>query len=513
MKILELRFKNLNSLYGEWGINFTGPEYVSNNIFALTGPTGAGKSTILDAICLALYGATPRLGRITKSGNEIMSRQTGECYAEVVFESRSGRFRCHWGQHRARKKADGNLIDARHEISEAHTGKLIETQKSLVSNVVEEKTGMDFERFTRSMLLAQGGFDAFLKADTEQKSKILEQITGTGIYSEISRRIHERRRKESEELEKLQTKASFITVLEPEREQELRQERINNQEQEIKLAAKIAETDEAIAWLTGIGELKREIDSLSEKSQKLQSEIESFEPDRMRLDRALKATELDGAYATLIAVRKQQKEDRSTLKAEEEKIPDLVSSADRKEEILKKAEKRTLEAKKELKGTAPLIREVRALDQSLADKKRIVKNGDDDCKNDKKQIETDEKRRIQEEKKRDMVQKELKHVQKYLKTNSRDEWLVSGLAGIEEQLRNLHLVQENISDKEKAEAKATESLHTAVKKLKDCEIRQNKREKRAEEVREHLNQEKKELTSILHGRPLEEYHDQKGPYF
>jgi len=63
MKLLELRFKNLNSLYGEWIIDFRNPEYVSNGIFALTGPTGAGKSTILDAICLALYGATPRLGR------------------------------------------------------------------------------------------------------------------------------------------------------------------------------------------------------------------------------------------------------------------------------------------------------------------------------------------------------------------------------------------------------------------------------------------------------------------
>ena len=88
MKILELRFKNLNSLYGEWLIDFTDPEYVSNGIFALTGPTGAGKSTILDAICLALYGATPRLGKITKSGNEIMSRQTGECYAEVLLNPR-----------------------------------------------------------------------------------------------------------------------------------------------------------------------------------------------------------------------------------------------------------------------------------------------------------------------------------------------------------------------------------------------------------------------------------------
>ena len=190
MKILELRFKNLNSLYGEWYIDFRNPEYSSNGIFALTGPTGAGKSTILDAVCLALYGSTPRLGRITKSSNEIMSRQTGECFSEVVFQSQEGVFRCFWEQHRARRSSDGNLTEATHEISDNDTGKIIENKKSIVTSVIEEKTGMDFDRFTRSILLAQGSFDTFLKANPEQKAKILEQITGTEIYSVISQRVH-----------------------------------------------------------------------------------------------------------------------------------------------------------------------------------------------------------------------------------------------------------------------------------------------------------------------------------
>jgi len=104
MRILQVRFKNLNSLVGEWQIDLMHPAFASDGIFAITGPTGAGKTTILDAICLALYGRTPRLNKVTKSGNEIMSRQTGECFAEVTFETQSGRFRCHWSQHRARKK-------------------------------------------------------------------------------------------------------------------------------------------------------------------------------------------------------------------------------------------------------------------------------------------------------------------------------------------------------------------------------------------------------------------------
>ena len=61
MRILSVRFKNLNSLAGEWFIDFSHPEYLSNGLFAITGPTGSGKTTILDAVCLGLYGRTPRL--------------------------------------------------------------------------------------------------------------------------------------------------------------------------------------------------------------------------------------------------------------------------------------------------------------------------------------------------------------------------------------------------------------------------------------------------------------------
>lgn len=314
MKILELRFQNLNSLYGEWLIDFADPEYVSNGIFALTGPTGAGKSTVLDAICLALYGATSRLGKITKSSNEIMSRQTGECYAEVLFESQAGRFRCHWEQRRARKKAEGNLQDQEHQISDEITGKPIATKKSLVVGVIEEKTGMDFDRFTRSILLAQGGFDTFLKADAEQKSKILEQITGTEIYSEISRRVHERQRNEREKLNLLNAETSGIVILEPEQEIEIQQELQAKQKQETDLAGKSTTAGKAITWLTSIEGLKKEISSLTEEAAKVQSNVEAFKPERNKLERATKAASIDGPHAMLTALRKQQSDDQASLK-------------------------------------------------------------------------------------------------------------------------------------------------------------------------------------------------------
>ena len=161
MKILSVRFKNLNSLLGEWKIDFSVPEYES--LFAITGPTGAGKSTILDAICLGLYGQTPRLNKVTKNSNEIMSRLSGECFSEVEFSTHKGQFRCRWEQHRARRQSQGELQTPRHEICNALTGEIFHTKSRDVLKTIEEVTGMDFTRFTRSMLLAQGDLVLFYR--------------------------------------------------------------------------------------------------------------------------------------------------------------------------------------------------------------------------------------------------------------------------------------------------------------------------------------------------------------
>lgn len=509
MRILQLRFKNLNSLVGEWQIDLTHPAFASDGIFAITGPTGAGKTTILDAICLALYGRTPRLNKVTKSGNEIMSRQTSECFAEVTFETQAGRYRCHWGQHRARKKPDGELQAPKHEIANADSGKIFESKIRGVADQIESATGMDFDRFTRSMLLAQGGFAVFLQAAPDDRAPILEQITGTEIYSQISIRVHERQREEREKLNLIQAETAGIVILEPEQEEEIELALEIRQKEETDLAAKFDDAGKAIAWLTVIDGLKKEIVNLADEASNLQIDIDAFKPNREKLNRALSAALLDGAYATLTATRKQQVVDGAGLKAEKEALPGLEASAKEQAEALKAAEQQTIRVKEELKATTPTLQKVRSLDQKLADQKKAVSEGDEDRKRDVAKIDAEKKALLEEQEKRSKANETLELVDVYLKEHARDEWLNSGLAGIEEQLGDLVSRQNEILQKETDHNNAAIVLEQAIKLFDDHQKQSNIRKQELEDASKQLQLGKDALSQLLGDRLLREYRTEK----
>ena len=509
MKILELRFKNLNSLYGEWVIDFTAPEFVSNGIFALTGPTGAGKSTILDAICLALYGATPRLGKITKSGNEIMSRQTGECYAEVLFESQAGRFRCQWRQHRARKRADGNLAEATHEISDAHTGKPIESKKRDVANAIEKKTGMDFDRFTRSILLAQGGFDTFLRADPEQKSRILEQITGTDIYTAISKRVHERLREEQEKLSLLQAETAGVVSLDDEQIADIQRRLAERYDLEKAAAATAKETETAIVWLKGIDGLRAEIRTLDQEQGQLSAEHTAFEPQRKRLERSRKTVDLEAPFAAMVSTRKLLGQDRKTLVDGEAKAPAAAAAVLQKEKSLAEAEHLTLAAKAALKAAMPRIQQVRGMDQQSVEKQKAVRTAEKECRQDARQIASDQKHWDQEKKKAAAAEDRMKQVDAYLQANACDKVLVGELAGIKEQLNSLLAAYQRAGEFNTALAKAMVNLGVAEKKLTALNKKATDRRAELGSIQKKIAVNAKDLQTLLDGRLLREYRTEK----
>lgn len=217
MRIESVTFENLNSLKGRWTVALNHPAYAATGIFAITGPTGAGKTTVLDAVSLALYGRTPRLSTLSKSENEIMTRGTGYAAAEVTFQTNGRRYRAQWEQRRARMKPDGQLQPAQVSLFEFQpataTWLSVADKVKTFTTKIQAVTGMTFEQFTRTMLLAQGNFAAFLKAETDDRAAMLERITGTEIYSRISEAAYERFAAEKEKLGQLETQLAASGTL------------------------------------------------------------------------------------------------------------------------------------------------------------------------------------------------------------------------------------------------------------------------------------------------------------
>jgi exonuclease SbcC len=437
MKILRLRFRNLNSLSGDWDLDLTHPAYVSSGIFAITGPTGAGKTTILDAICLALYGQTPRLGRITQAENEIMSRQSGECSAEVEFETGHGRFRCHWSQHRSRRRPDGQLQQPRHEIVEAGSGKVLESRLKGVAARVEEVTGMDFDRFTRSMLLAQGGFAAFLQARPDERAPILEQITGTAIYSRISIKVHERATEERNRLAELRAELEGIRLLSPEEEQALQLRAIELQRAESSLAADGGVMREALAWRERIAQLQEELLQLDRRQQAFHERQEAAAPRLAQLALAGSALKLGGDHAHLLLLRTQQEEEQAELQGAMERLPRLQLEWQTAFDSLEQAESGLSLARKEQAQEAELIRATRALDIRLGEAQRQLRGVTAEMET--LQAQSREYRLAVERCDRRMAEEEeeLQGVTAFLEERRGDAALVEALTGIEQRLKAL----------------------------------------------------------------------------
>ncbi|MFV0931754.1 AAA family ATPase [Pseudomonas jessenii] len=300
MKILAIRLKNLASLAGPFEIDFTAEPLASAGLFAITGPTGAGKSTLLDALCLALFGAVPRLNntgrdaKVPDADGEIatgdprtlLRRGTGEGYAEVDFVGVDGRrYRARWEANRARDKAAGKLQASRQSLRDIDQDQLLASQKGEYKTQLEAALGLNFEQFTRAVMLAQSEFSAFLKADDNDRSELLEKLTDTALYTRLGRRAFDKTKEAREAHKLLQDQASGVTPLSPEARAEL-DERFSQAQQQLKTQqAQLKQLELQDTWLNDLRRLQDEHLAASEQLQSAQTHWEALASERLRLTR------------------------------------------------------------------------------------------------------------------------------------------------------------------------------------------------------------------------------------
>ena len=194
MKIEKITINNINSLAGTFTIDLTERSISNSGIFCITGPTGSGKSTILDAICFALYRETPRVGSINPNNNELMSKGAKSCRAEVVFSHNGVRYKVFTAQRctRAGSKTPFAQPEQALYIQTADKNwELISNQLRDVEKEIHAITGLTMENFTRSVVLPQGQFSAFLKAKGNERAEILSTITHTEDYERIGYYVHQ----------------------------------------------------------------------------------------------------------------------------------------------------------------------------------------------------------------------------------------------------------------------------------------------------------------------------------
>ncbi|NOQ51241.1 MAG: exonuclease SbcC, partial [Desulfuromonadaceae bacterium] len=370
---------------------------------------------------------------------------------------------------------------------------------------IETVTGMDFDRFTRSMLLAQGGFAAFLQAAPDERAPILEQITGTEIYSQISIRVHELRSDERKKLDTLQAELAGMQLLSEEDERRLEVSLKQKLLQEVALNNQLEQKNQAIIWLDGIARLEEELSLIATQQRDWQTRQEAFAPEREKLQRATQALELAGDHAGLISLRREQETDRRSHSECLEALPTREETVKRAEEAMELAGEHLGKKKAEQKEASRVIRKARELDLKLREKEAPIKMVDDAITEQEKSLDTlrskhDENCGILGKK-----QKTLEDVLKHLSETKVDEGLVEHLAGIRgrfDALKNLHAQQSAKVE----EVKAAEKQVTGTNRIWNEQAENLEARKRGlDTIQNALGQKLLELKNTLEDRDLTDW--------
>ncbi len=381
MKVLEIGGCNLASLKGEFRIALDQAPFSRDGLFAIRGVTGSGKSTLIDAICLALYNQTPRF--MGQGGAEIgladqkdrlkatdprsiLHRGMAQGWAEVVFRGVDGsRWRARWSVARARKKTDGKFQAQEMELENLDSGERPSGTRTEVLDHIQKKIGLTFDQFKRSVLLAQGEFAAFVKANEEARASLLEAMTGTDIYARISMAAQQRFAMEAQKLKELETQRDLLGLLSDEarREQENQignlGQQIDHQEQELK------DLQRNLGWHERSALLERQCAEAAEKTSLAGDVMVQAEARRLQLQQVDRAQPLRPIHADLARTREHEAALAQQILNRQITLPEVERSRAGLDGVFQEKQETLAKAVEALQSAKPDLDAARALDTKL----------------------------------------------------------------------------------------------------------------------------------------------------
>lgn len=288
MKLLKIEIHNIASIK-DAVIDFENGPLADESQFLITGKTGSGKTTILDAICLALFDETPRMNNAHKAEYEnadgdkindadtrtLMRKNTAEAWSQVTFIDKDGnKLIARWYAYRAHKKVTGKLQSVNHTL-ESPDGTVISKNKSVTEREIEKRIGLSFDQFCRTTMLAQGEFTKFLRAKDDEKSEILQKLTGLDIYTEIGKKIFVITSEKKNEVIRLKDQIGTITRLSDDEIAEMNGElqsldKIITEQESLKKSF-----EQAKQWFESMVQLNQKLEQIAQEEQLLKEKCES----------------------------------------------------------------------------------------------------------------------------------------------------------------------------------------------------------------------------------------------
>ncbi len=384
MRILAIRGENLASLYGPFELPLDKGPIAGAGLFSISGPTGSGKSTLMDALCLALFGQTPRLdqrGKGVMVGREddepairveandvrdLVSRGTPGGHAEVDFEGVDGRrYRARWSVHRARNRAGGRLQAARALVTDLATGEDIAGTITERDAVIPRLLGYSFEEFRRAVVLPQFEFTAFLKAKSDDRASILERVTGTDVYSRLSVASFQRSSSEMGKLEEIDRRVGDIQLLTTEERAEAEGMETALRVEEEGARSRHREAEGAVRWHETDGRNQVEVEAAAGEVQRARADEAAAEGVRGDLAEVERAEGLRPQHVEAVRTGKELALASSRLMAAEEAEKVAVDAGAKAGEAERVAAEGHARAARLLEEARPEIEKARHLDGSL----------------------------------------------------------------------------------------------------------------------------------------------------